>query len=516
MDTPLKKQPIAATVKLPPPLDRFIHLFKKDDPGKLADFRKAIDQAVPFHYYFESLVSKLVNLEQFCRLKLLQVLKQKYGMRFSVDDLISLAPANTKDQTSPVLTLLQAAMLNFTDEEAAPGYYSSDSGTLSQQCKAAERGSSDLRISAQEFAVLSRELDLGGAYLAYLSRVLKDGRVKRLGAQLHKHNFELLAYEKYFTKPVGKDHLGAEFPPHQLHALMQLLYSREDICTGDSFYNGKIQLHALQLFGKYTTDATLITWRHSTEAKKDSFILYVPNDSGDGFYKSNNPIEYTDRFVYEFLPKAEFRELIKSQLPVAEQHEFSLNKLENIYSEITFIPLEKGLYQHLFDRYVDKFFADAREFAVPVGNVNEPAYAKRREKVALGKYLSPLKSPTDDFINRLRTHPTDRLLNSVFNSVDTWPVTEKHQALVRLLELKKTPPPADGNDDKPQLDEGTATAYFDQFELTGQPVFLQKKSALPECVQHDVIVKQSSQAQKDLQHKACDVCGPKTDPTPDL
>src|SRR3982750_1796570 len=152
MDTPLKKQPIAATVKLPPPLDRFIHLFKKDDPGKLADFRKAIDQAVPFHYYFESLVSKLVNLEQFCRLKLLQVLKQKYGMRFNVDDLISLAPANTKDQTSPVLTLLQAAMLNFTDEEAAPGYYSSDSGTLSQPCKAAERGSSDLRISAQEFA----------------------------------------------------------------------------------------------------------------------------------------------------------------------------------------------------------------------------------------------------------------------------------------------------------------------------------------------------------------------------
>ncbi|WP_277758780.1 DUF6543 domain-containing protein [Pseudomonas sp. A34-9] len=486
MDTPLKNQPIAATVNLqPPPLDRFIHLFKKVDPGKLADFRKAIDQAIPFHHYFESLVSKLVNLDQFCRIRLRHVLRQKYGMRFSVDDLIRLAPANSKDQTSHTLSLLQAAMLNFTDEEAAAGYYSSDSGTLPQLRKTANRGSSDLRITAQEFAVLSRELDLGRAYLTYLSRVLKDARTKRLGAQLHKHNFELFAYEKYFTKPHGKDSLGAEFPPHQLHALVQLLYSRGDIYTDDLFYNGKIQLHALQLFGKYTTDVTLITWRHSTEAKKDSFILYVPYDSGDGFYKSESSIEYTDRFINEFFLREEFRELIKSQLPIAEQHEFSLKTLEHINSEINFIPLQKGLYQHLFDRYVDKFFADVKEFAVPVANINEPAYANRREKAALGEHLTHLKSPTDDFITRLRTNPTDRLLDTVFDSVNIWPVTEKHQALVRLLELKKTPP-ADNNDngEKPQADEGTATDYFEQFELTGQssgqPVYLKKKSAVSE------------------------------------
>ncbi|MFI8224664.1 dermonecrotic toxin domain-containing protein [Pseudomonas sp. NPDC085632] len=487
MDTPLKKQPVAATVNLQSdPLDRFNHLFKKNDPKKLTDFRNAINQATPFHHYFESLVSKLVNLEQYCRLKLLHALKQKYGMRFSVDDLIRLAPANTKDQTSPTLTLLQAAMLNFTDEEATAGYFSNDSGTLPQPRKTSEPGSSDLRISAEEFAALSRELDLGGAYLKYISSVLKDARVTRLGAQLHRHNFELCAYEKYFTKPPGKDALGAEFPPHQLHALMQLVYSKEDILTGDLFYNGKIQLHALQLFGKYTTDATLITWRHSTEAKKDSFILYVPNDSGDGFYTSNNRIEYIDRFVYEFLPKAEFRELIKSQLPITEQHDFALNTLENIHSDINFIPLGKGLNQHLFDRYVDKLFADSREFAVPVVNINEAAYANRRKKSALGKYFTSLKSPTDDFITRLRTHPTDRLLSSVFNSVNTWPVPERHLALIRLLDLKKIPSAADGdsNGNKPQADEGAATDYFDQFELTekstGHPLYLQKKSAVSE------------------------------------
>ncbi|MDD1002787.1 dermonecrotic toxin domain-containing protein [Pseudomonas sp. TNT2022 ID642] len=522
MNTPQELQTIAATVEIQldvstvqpnvssasAPLVRFIQLFKKEDPGRLADFCSAIDQAIPFHHYFETLVNKLVNLENFCRLKLLLKLKQKYAMRFSVDDLIRLAPANTKDQPSAplTLTLLQAAMLNFTDVEAAAGYFSSDSGTLPLPRKSTERGSPDLRITAEEFAALSRELDLGGAYLKYISSVLKDPRIKRLGAQLHRHNFELFAYEKYFTKPTGKDYLGAEFPLHQLHALVQLIYKKEDICTGDSFYNGKIQLHALQLFGKYVTDATLITWRHSTEAKKDSFILYVPNDSGDGFYKSNTPIECLDRFVYEFLPKAQFRELIKSQLPIAEQHEFSLNMLENIRSQIKFITLQKGLYQHLFDRYVDKFFADARAFAVPVININEPAYANRRKNVALGKYLTHLKSPTDDFIKRLRTHPTDKLLSTVFNNVKTWRVTEKHQALVRLLDLKKTPSPADDNGDRPQADEGTATDYFDQFELTGestgQRVYLQKKSTVPESVQRDMTVKQRSHAQEDIHPKA--------------
>ncbi|WP_435037628.1 dermonecrotic toxin domain-containing protein [Pseudomonas neuropathica] len=522
MNTPQKLQPIAATVEIQlgtstvqpndssasAPLNRFIQLFKKDDPVKLADFCRAIDQAIPFHHYFEILVNKLVNLEHFCRLKLQQKLEQKYEMRFSVDDLIRLTPASTKDQPSPplTLTLLQAAMLNFTDVEAAAGYFSSDSGTLPQAHKSTEPGSPDLRITAEEFAALSRELDLGGAYLTYISSVLEDARIKQLGAQLHRHNFELFAYEKYFTKPTGKDFLGAEFPPHQLHALVQFVYRKEDIRTGDSFYNGKIQLHALQLFGKYETDAILITWRHSTEAKKDSFILYIPNDSGDGFYKSNTPIECVDRFVYEFLPKAEFRELIKSQLPIAEQHEFSLKKLENIRSEIKFITLQKGLYQHLFDRYVDKFFADAREFAVPVVNINESAYANRRKNVALGKYLTHLKSPTDDFIKRMRTHPTDKMLSTVFKRVNTWPVTEKHQALVRLLDLKKTPSPADGNGDRPQADEGTKPDYFDQFELTrestGQLVYLQKKSAVPESVQRDLTIKQSSHAQEHIQQKA--------------
>ncbi len=522
MNTPHIQQPVTAIaeplLKAPTeqlnglgasaPLNRFIHLFKKEDPGKLADFRKAIDQAIPFHHYFESLVNKLVNLEQFCRIRLLHELKQKYGGRFSVDDLIRLVPANTQDQTSAplTLTLLQAAMLNFTDVEAAAGYFSSDSGTLPQARKSTDRGSPGPGITAEEFAAMSRELDLGGAYLTYISRVLKDARIRRLGAQLHRHNFELFAYEKYFTKPVGKDYLGAEFPPHQLHALVQLVYSKEDICTDDLFNNGKIQLHALQLFGKYPTDAILITWRHSTEAKKDSFILYVPNDAGDGFYKSNTYSECLDRFVYEFLPKAQFRQLIKSQLPISEQHEFSLNTLENIYSEIKFTTLQKGLYQHLFDRYVDKFFADAREFAVPVVNINEPAYANRREKVTMGKYLTHLKSPTTDFITRLRTHPTDKLLSIVFKSVNTWPVTEKHQALVRLLDLKKTPSPADDNGDRPQADEGIATDYFDQFELTGestgQPVYLQKKSTVPESVVHDVIAEQSSHAQADIDHKA--------------
>jgi hypothetical protein len=497
MNTPMEKQPIAATVEIqldvsteqlsksdvPRLLERFSQFFNKVDPPQLAKFREAIDKAVPFHNHFEKLASLLETVENFCRRTLLQALKQKYGMRFSVDDLIKLAPANAQDQTAHTLTLLQAAMLNFTDKEAAAGYFSSDSGTLPEPRKTPGRDSSQMRITAQEFAALSRELDLGGAYATYISRILKDARVKRLGAQLHRHNMKLFVYEKYFTKPIGHDEYSpcGEFRGHQLTALERLIDSKEDITTGDSFDKGIIQLHALQLFGKYSTDVTLITLRQSSESNIDSFILYVPNDPTDGFYKAHDTGNNIVCLAYQLLTKAEFRESIKSQLPIAEQHEFSLKTINDTASEITLIPLQKGLFQHLFDRYVDKFIADAKEFAVPVVNINEPAHAQRRKKMALGDYFTRLKSPTNDFINRLRTHPTDRLLRTVFNSVENWPVPERHQALIRLLDLKKTPSPADGNDEKPQADQATVTDYFEQFELTGassgQPVYLQKKSA---------------------------------------
>jgi hypothetical protein len=502
MNTPLEKQSIAATLgkqldvstEQPNdsdgahPLDRITRLFNKVDPPQLDKFRQAINQAIPYHHYFEKRASALQTLENFCRRELRHALKQKYGMRFSVNDLIKLAPANTKDQTAHTLTLLQAAMLNFTDKEAAAGYFSSDSGTLPEPGKTPGRGPSETRIGAQEFAAFSRELDLGGAYVTYISRTLKEERFKRLGAQLHRHNMELAVYEKYFIKPHGHDEDSpcGEFPAHQLLALVRFIYAggKEDISTGDSFDKGTIQLHALQLFGKYTTDVILITFRQSAESTKDSYILYVPNDLFDGFYKAKEPANNKLCFTYQFLTKAQFRESIKSQLAIAEQHEFSLKTISNTGSDVALIPLQKGLYQHLFDRYVDKFLADAKEFAVPVVNINEPAYAGRREKMALG-YFTHVKSPTDDFINRLRTHPTDRLLNTVFTSVNSWPITERHQALIRLLDLKK-PSPADndGNGDQPQSDEGTKTDYFEQFELTGEssghPVYLQKKSAVSE------------------------------------
>ncbi|MBC8996203.1 hypothetical protein IAI51_06615 [Pseudomonas sp. N40(2020)] len=412
-------------------VQRFItHGMAKDDPTRLAGFRATLDEALPYQDYIDELAGKLETLENFCRRELRHELKQTYGTRFSVNDNIRLKPENTTDVASYTYTLLQAAMLNFTDEEAAPGYFSNDSEILDILGQATGDAPDAIKVSAQEFATLSRKLDLGGQYQKHIARTFKVSTIELIGTRLHKFNIKLSAYEKYFKNP--------DFPLHRLFTLLDLTNGNGDIFYGANFNNGKIELQSIQLFGEYTTDAILITCR-TDQSPKDHHIVYIPNDTGDGFYTDDSEDQSKYRFAINIIANNEFQTLIFSQLTNTEQNEIKAKDLTNIsaVNDITFIPLEKGLCKHLFDRYLDKLSADARDIAVPLANVNEPAYANRRDVHTLGKSERPSTSPTHNFSSRLRTYATDELLGSVFAGLGSWTAIEKYNALSRLLDLKK-------------------------------------------------------------------------------
>ncbi|WP_242205796.1 MULTISPECIES: DUF6543 domain-containing protein [unclassified Pseudomonas] len=431
----------------------------KADPVRLGEFRALLDEALPYQNYIDQLLSKLETLEDFCKRKLRQALQQDYGRRFSVSDSIKLKPATAVDDGTHTYTLLQAAMLNFTEQEAAAGYFSDDSKTLSKVDKKSADGSIPTQITAQAFALLSRQLDLGGSYQKHVSRTFRVSSLELISLRMHKTNMKLAAYAKYFSKP--------NFPLHRLITLLNLAKGNEDIFHGDLFNHSNIKLQSIQLFGKYMTDAVLITCRQTDHSTKDSYYVYIPNDTGDSFYQDDSEEQCRYRLAVNLVASEELQELLISQLTHREQGEFRALNLQSIsfVDDIAFTPLKTGLYKHFFDRHLDKLTADAGELAVAVANVNEPAYANRRQTQALRTDTAHLNNANEDFSRRLRVYATDELLALVFASLDRWTAIEKHDGLSRLVNMKKRLSTTDTVKPGAQINSALADDYFGQFEV---------------------------------------------------
>ncbi len=344
----------------------------RTDPVRLADFRTTVEEALPYRNRINELLNTLETPENFCRRTLQHVLNHAYARPLRINDSIRLKPAKATDQGLYTYTLLQAAMLNFTEDEVAAGYFSSDSEVLCNVEETSGNGSPPIKITAQAFAGLSRQLDLGGEYQKHVARTFKVSSIELFGSRLHKFNMKLAVYEKYFS--------NLDFPLHRLFTLLKLTNEDDDITHGQAFNNANIKLYSVQLFGKYTTDAVVIACRQTEQSTKDSYILYIPNDPAEGFYRDDNEEQCKYRLGVNFISNETLQKLLISQLTNAEQNVFPANNLSSIsfVEDITFLPLEKGLYKHLFDRYLDKLSADARDIAVPVANVNDPAHADRR------------------------------------------------------------------------------------------------------------------------------------------
>lgn len=248
---------------------------------------------------------------------------------------------------------------------------------------------------------------------------------------------------------------------------MNLAKGNEDIVYGDLFNNARIKLYSIQLFGKYMTDAVLITCRQTDHSTKDSYYVYIPNDAGDSFYQDDSEDQCRYRLAVNFVASKQLQELFISQLTHREQSEFRTLNLQSIsfVENIAFIPLETGLYKHLFDRHLDKLTADTGKLAVAVANVDEAAYANRRESQASLIGAAHLNSPNEDFNRRLRVYATDELLALVFASLDRWTAIEKHDALSRLVDLKKRLATTDSAKPGAPMNSEMADDYFGQFEV---------------------------------------------------
>ncbi|WP_460927457.1 dermonecrotic toxin domain-containing protein [Pseudomonas sp. MC6] len=444
-------------------LERFIsHGLPNADAAKLAGLRSTLVKAIPYQNYFEKMLRELATPEKFCGRMLRIELQKQYANAFRNHDTITLKPAATKHTAALSLSLLHAAMLNFTDTETGKYHFSLDSKTQPDPQDAPFEPADQASITAHDFAALSRTLDLGGAYQKHLNLTFEVSSVRLSAVSLGKLNMRLAAYEKSLTKRISDELLST---------LVDFTNDNNDIDNGATFNQEKIRLMSVKLFRKYTIHATLIVCRLNPTATQDSYILYIPNDPGQGFYEEKDEDNIRTRLATHIIAMPSLRSSIASHLNNIDQDDFLNRDHTNmsLKDDIAFTPLDKCMFHSLFMHRLDKLLSDVKEVAVPVANVNESVHAQRRENHL--RHRRPPLSATliYEFSRHWRTTAADALLGTVFTGLENWTSREKHTALGQLLDLQKSLAATDTQSLGADASGESAGEYFKTFEVQEHP-----------------------------------------------
>lgn len=458
--------------------------FGPSHKSKIDEYRAALEEAFVLQNAVDQSLSTLETPSVFCKRKLNMMMRTKYPAWVTSKHKIKLKPKASTDDADYSITLLQAAMLNFTDTEAAADYYSSDSEIVLNPQDASDDDISKEKITAQEFSALSRSLDLGNEYQKMIEEKFNTAQARADAVQVAMLNMKLAAYTKFFSKDIDEETWST---------LKNLTDKKVDTANGSAPEKGRILFYSVQLLGKYDTNTVMLIVSKD-DPTKNQYILYVPNDRGPGFYVYDSPDDFRQKFEYLLqndtpLPKflasrmnlvdqaaclAELKELQKAKnTGTVDRKERSVETIDlsgREYVTLTKLKAE-NLFAHIATLNLNTFITDTKRIAVPVNEVNLPTHANRRANSHLHPRPPVSEQLTYSFRMRLRSSPVDTLLSELFTGVEEWTVEEKKKGLLQLLELKELrnqQPTSSSAEDEENSDAQTRLPdYFNAFELVG-------------------------------------------------
>lgn len=493
------------------PVEKFLSTklsnFEPSHKSKIDEYRATLEEAFVLQNAVDQSLSTLETPSIFCKRKLNMMMRTKYPSWVTAKHKIKLKPKTSSDEADYSITLLQAAMLNFTDTEAAADYYSSDSEIVFSPGDLSDDDIPKEKITAEEFSALSRSLDLGNEYQKMIEEKFNTAQARADAVQLAMLNLKLAAYTKFFSKDIDEETWST---------LKNLTDKKVDIANGSVPEQERILFYSVQLLGKYDTNTVMLIVSKN-DPTKNQYILYVPNDRGPGFYVYNTPEDFRRKFEYLLqhdtpLPKflasqmnlvdqaaclAELKELQKAKnTGTVDRKERSVSTIDlsgREYVTLTNLKAE-NLFAHISTLNLNTFITDTKRIAVPVNEVNLPTHANRRAHSHLHPRPPVSEQLTYSFRTRLRSSPVEALLSELFTGVEDWTVEEKKAGLLQLLDLKELrnqQPPSSTAEDEENADALTRLPdYFNAFELVGDrenECFLLWKRDLAGYRQRDVV-----------------------------
>ncbi|WP_434596440.1 hypothetical protein J3Q09_08325 [Pseudomonas sp. R4-83] len=411
----------------------------------------ALDQTVRDLHDTQVLVDKdllaLKPLNSFCIDELHAALRGKWpAVTFDVEkDFLSLpgvdcgCPATSTDengiQTFPnaTPTLLQAAMQNFSKDEAADTF---PKGSFIR-IKSAAQGVSDLTPAA--FAKLCRELDLGKRYQEHFQKVFglldRDGKVIATSAMTR----DIAKLKKLLLQ---LDMQQAALKGHITAATRKVL---EKLIDADGVLSSAIKLYGKQAMimqGVKILDSCV--WG-----------VVVFSSRSVELYPSERCVVYMagepQRPLYEYPSFTAFKQYLTKQLQVASFKEYFAHSLDEDNKADFFKtfadsldlgsvkqwPMSVALFEFMVQSHVGKLQQDARKLAVPTDDIDEEVRKKRLlDFIQLGVTVVSVAGLVVPVLGQLMMGvAVGQMLAEVYEGVEDWRRGDHQQALSHLLSV---------------------------------------------------------------------------------
>ncbi|QHF52099.1 NEL-type E3 ubiquitin ligase domain-containing protein [Pseudomonas sp. S49] len=388
----------------------------------------------------------LKSLQTFCINELSDALSRKWSVVFDVEkDFLSLpgvdcgCPATSTDengiQTFPhaTPTLLQAAMQNFSEDEAAESF---PQGSFIRVHSAPDGVTG---LTPATFAAFCRELDLGKRYQEHFQQVfgLRDSDDKVIAtstmtADIAKMKKLLLQFDLH----------QAALKSHITLAGQQMLQKLIDFDGGVSaqtlrYGNRTLIMQGIEIFDSCVWGVVVFSAR-SVELYPDEWCLV---------YMAGEP----ERPLYEYSSFTAFKQYLTQQLKVKSYKDYFANSIDEDdkadffksvadsaeLGHIKQLPITVALFEFMVQSHVGKLQLDARKLAVPTADIDEEVRQKRLlDFLQLGVTIVSVAGFVVPVLGQLMMGvAVGQLLGEVYEGVEDWRHGDHQQALSHLLSV---------------------------------------------------------------------------------
>lgn len=395
-------------------------------------------------------------------------------------------------KSSTTQTLLQAALHNFEDWETVKGATQQGSYIWSHASKgASESAPKVLPITPEEFAILSRNLDIGGQYQDHLASVFKP------------------------SSAIEKNALKEVFTRHERHSLML----HADIALMKKHISPLVHAYLLavatpvarpRLFGqpqvyKYLKlDDILFRSVIVFQAKDLSLdprcILYIPGDPVSNLREYENiqaaHVDLLDklknedyrRFFIQLSPQRQKLQLHNRLKARFEQGSSDLLRMQGV-------GISAEIFTHLYECKVEHLFDDARFLAVPTNEKNRLSLINRMEHyVETGlNILNIAAFFVPGLGDVMMVVFAAQLMSDAFHGIESWEQGDKDQAwaytkgvLLNLAVTAAVGKFAHGLQEPPAIEISPVIEELDVIENAEGQTQLWKPELTP--YEHDVIL----------------------------
>lgn len=391
-------------------------------------------------------LATLKPLHTFCIDELNLALRQKWPVDFDVEkDFLSLPgadcgcePISTDEngvQTFPAATqtLLQAAMQNFTEEEAAGDFPVGGQVVV----HSATAGVSGLTVAA--FAGLCRELDLGQRYQLHFQQVFgllegDDKGVVRNAMIRDIAHMKKLLLQLDTQLAASKNHIT----PTGLQTVQRLIDADGVVSAATPLYNNQtLVMQGLEIFDSCVWGVVVFSARSFESHPQEPCLVYMAGEPERALYEypSFNAFK---QYLTQNLKNRRYKDYFANSIDEDDKADFFKAVADSAeLGSIRSLPITVPLFEFMMQSHLGKMQVDARKLAVPTADIDDDARRKRLlDFLQLGVTVASVAGFFVPVLGQLMMGvAVGQLLGEVYEGIEDWQRGDQQEALSHLLSV---------------------------------------------------------------------------------